>query len=103
MAERPIFPAAHSWCPPSIGPARSQRNPESQLWHATLEVTQRQIKSISHRCHQRLVAFVWELKEIIDLPLGCLQGGLRFAYDAGTERVVTAAYPSPVPLKPRFE
>ena len=34
------------------------------------------LKSISHRCHPILVAFVWELtKETIDLPLGCLQGG----------------------------
>ena len=33
-------------------------------------------KSISHRCHPILVAFVWELtKETIHLPLGCLQGG----------------------------
>ena len=58
-------------------------------------------KSISHRCHPILVAFVWELtkggkglfinsqtrplhanegnlsQETIDLPLGCLQGGAR--------------------------
>ena len=34
-------------------------------------------KSISHRYHPILVAFVWELtKETIHLPLGCLQGGL---------------------------
>ena len=34
------------------------------------------LKSISHRCHPILVAFVWEVtKETIDLPLGCLQGG----------------------------
>ena len=34
------------------------------------------LKSISHRCHPILVAFVWELtKETIDLHLGCLQGG----------------------------
>ena len=34
------------------------------------------LKSISHRCHPILVAFVCELtKETIDLPLGCLQGG----------------------------
>ena len=33
--------------------------------------------SISHRCHPILVAFVWELTEAsINLPLGCLQGGL---------------------------
>ena len=34
------------------------------------------LKSISHRCHPLLVAFVWKLiKESILLPLGCLQGG----------------------------
>ena len=34
------------------------------------------LKSISHRCHPILVAFVWELtEETIHLPLGCLQGG----------------------------
>ena len=34
------------------------------------------LRSISHRCHPMLVAFVWELAvETIDLPLGCLQGG----------------------------
>jgi len=32
-------------------------------------------KSISHRCHPILVAKL--TKEIIDLPLGCLQGGAR--------------------------
>ena len=33
------------------------------------------LKSISHRCHPILVAFVWELtKATINLPLGCLQG-----------------------------
>jgi len=31
------------------------------------------LKSISHRCHPILVAFVWELtKETIHVPLGCL-------------------------------
>ena len=36
------------------------------------------LKSFSHRCHPILVAFVWELtKETIDLPLGCLQGGIQ--------------------------
>ena len=35
------------------------------------------LKSISHRCHPILVAFVWELtKETIHLPLGCVQGGV---------------------------
>ena len=39
-------------------------------------------KSISHRCYPILLAFVWELtKTTIDLPLGCLQGGERPAYD----------------------
>jgi len=34
------------------------------------------LKSISHRCHPILGAFVWGLtQEIIHLPLGCLQGG----------------------------
>ena len=36
------------------------------------------LKSISHRCHPILVAFVWELtNEVFHLPLGCLQGGLQ--------------------------
>jgi len=36
------------------------------------------LKSISHRYHPILVAFVWELtKETIQLPLGCLQDGWR--------------------------
>ena len=44
---------------------------------ATLEATQGQIfKSISHRCYLFDAAFLWELTtEIVDLPLGCLQGG----------------------------
>ena len=42
------------------------------------------LKSISHRCHPILVAFVWELtKEIIDLPLGCLQGGGEVMHEEG--------------------
>jgi len=37
------------------------------------------LKSISHRCYLEEVAFVWELtEETIVLPLGCLQGGVRF-------------------------
>ena len=33
------------------------------------------LKSISHKCDLREVAFAWELtKETIHLPLGCLQG-----------------------------
>ena len=36
------------------------------------------LKGISHRCYLFEVAFVWELtEETIDLPLGCLQGGLH--------------------------
>jgi len=35
------------------------------------------LKSISHRCHPILVAFVWELTaETIDFPIRCLQGGM---------------------------
>ena len=35
------------------------------------------LKPISHRCHPILVDFVWELtRETIELPLGCLQGGI---------------------------
>ena len=38
------------------------------------------LKSISHRCHPILVAFVWELiEETITLPLGCLQGGWEWS------------------------
>ena len=34
------------------------------------------LKSISHRCHPILVAFVWALThETIHFPLGCIQGG----------------------------
>ena len=36
------------------------------------------LKSISHRCYLREVAFEWKLtKETTYLPLGCLQGGVR--------------------------
>ena len=35
------------------------------------------LKSISHRCYLQEEAFEWRLtKETIDLPLGCLQGGI---------------------------
>jgi len=48
------------------------------------------LKSISHRCHPILVAFVWELtKETIHFPLGCLQGGSGFAL--GEERPLVNA------------
>ena len=37
------------------------------------------LRSIAHRCHLIRVASVWALtKETIDMPLGCLQGGLSF-------------------------
>ena len=57
--------------PPHASPARTQQvrlcfliNPGANL------------KSISHRCYIREVAFEWELtKETIYLPLDCLQGG----------------------------
>ena len=46
-------------------------------------------KSISHRCHPILVAFVWELTEqAIDLPLGCLQGGSCEPVPAATPGLV---------------
>ena len=49
---------------PCILPIHPGGNPEENL------------KSISHRCHPILVAFVGQLtKEAIELPLGCLQGG----------------------------
>ena len=36
------------------------------------------LKSISHRCYLREVAFAWELtKDTIYSPLGCLQSGIR--------------------------
>ena len=35
------------------------------------------LQSLSNRCHPILVAFAWDLtKTTINLPLGCLQGGL---------------------------
>jgi len=42
------------------------------------------LKSISHRCHLREVAFVWKLtKETIYLPRGCLRGGYGTALGGG--------------------
>ena len=64
------------------------------------------LKSISHRCHLFEVAFVWEMtEETIDLPLGCLQGGLaagnpdlhRPPRRAESERTADVDY-SPRPL-----
>ena len=50
--------------PKRAGGSHPGDNPEANL------------KSISHRCHPILVAFVWEFtEETIHLPLGCLQGG----------------------------
>jgi len=52
------------------------------------------LKSISHRCHPILVAFVWELtNETIYLPLGCLQGGVE-----ANRITATAGIPSSVSL-----
>ena len=47
----------------------------------TLEVTQGQILKVHpHNCHPILVAFVWEsTRETINLPLGCLQGGMGYS------------------------
>ena len=59
------------------------------------------LKSIAHRCLPILVAFVWELtEEIIDLPLGCLQGGstLLTQPPPATSRNLTPPLP---PLPPR--
>ena len=51
------------------------RMPRPGALHPGVEL-RANLKSISHRCHPILVAFVWELtKEIIHLLLGCLQGG----------------------------
>ena len=48
------------------------------------------LKSISHRCHPILVAFVWEItKETIKLPLGCLQGEREFESPFHGSRVST--------------
>ena len=36
------------------------------------------LPSVSHRCHLFEVAFVWKMtEETINLPLGCLQGGVK--------------------------
>ena len=67
------------------------------------------LKSISHRCHPILVAFVWELtKETIDLPLGCHQGGLARSERQGalgglvTRKKNSSACTVWVDLKPRW-
>jgi len=55
-------------------------------------------KSISHRCHLILVAFVWELtKETIYLPLGCLQGGMGGQSDGVPVTRPTNAWRPPLP------
>ena len=52
-------------CSAGMSPDRPGGNPGANL------------KSISHRCDLREVAFEWELtEETIYLPLGCLQAGL---------------------------
>ena len=58
------------------------------------------LKSIPHRCHPILVAFVWELnKETIDLPLGCLQGGAINKFSPMQEELELARQPTgPNPL-----
>ena len=71
VANRPAVPAIHSRKPP-----RSRTCWFRPLHHPG-DNPGANLKSISHRCHPILVAFVWELtEETIYLPLGCLQGGL---------------------------
>jgi len=63
---RPTRPALPRLCPGPSTPNHPGGNPGANL------------KSISHRCHPILVAFVLELtNETIYLPLGFLQGGLK--------------------------
>ena len=72
---------------------RHRGGPQSAWIHPGVEL-RANFKSISHRCHPVLVAFVWGLtKETILLPLGCLQGG--FAARHGRSKL---RYPYPGPL-----
>ena len=60
------------------------------------------LKSISHKCHPIMVAFVWELtEETIDLPLGCLQGGCAMGSrcQGATLRAPTASQRPSVPME----
>ena len=62
---------------PGIEGGRNPRTPPCGLAHLSLlhpgGNSGENLKSISHRCHLILVAFVWELtEETIDLPLACL-------------------------------
>ena len=71
MSEVPLYSAPRWRCPEDGGKQRFAIHPGANPGA--------NLKSISHRCHPILVAFVWELtKETIHLPLGCLQGGLVF-------------------------
>ena len=60
----------------------------------TLEATQgKTLRPISHRYHPILVSFVWELTtETIDLPMGCLQGGVRCGFEGHHSSAFTDAY-----------
>ena len=72
--------------PPS--PGKGQPHPPSHLVktnsHPSVHPGGNQganLKSISHRYHPILVAFVCELtEEPINFPLGCLQGGVQTKY-----------------------
>jgi len=64
-------------CHPYIYGALFQRRTYSGLWIRPGGNPGTNLSSISYRYHLILVAFVWELnKETINLPLGCLQGGM---------------------------
>jgi len=59
------------------------------------------LKSISHSCHLFEVVFVWELtKETIDLPLGCLQGGMSFQSASHLQELIPTTKPSAPNIKP---
>ena len=59
-------------------------NPEQLISSHPEGNTGANLESSSHRCHPILEEFVWDLtKESINLPLGCLQGGLEFEVGSG--------------------
>ena len=75
IASRQVSSLSCDNCSPESISQRSQPAVESRA----------NLKSISHRCHLREAAFVWELtKETIYLPLGYLQGGrASTGFDSG--------------------
>ena len=64
--------------PSSLIPESEPRTPDPYILTPTPEpLHPNPYIRTPNRCHPILVAFVWELtKETIDLPLGCLQGGV---------------------------